>query len=445
MAISCNKIKSTIISGTCKRNRHWHLIFFCTAFILSATAAHASERHCNNDKDSVIIRMHIYFSRNNGEGIERSQCPKAGELLGWAMENTEAKILLIGWADKTGSADLNSQISLRRAMTIKRYLTRKGVLPTRIKTEGRGVDTASANDSTARRVDIIGYLPLTVLQKERRTQAAGLMDSESPDFKISAIETGNIICKPIRNGHSNLPQMMETAMVAKRHNDSALLSDSCNWSAGLNAGIPFFWGDMLSLSAGKSYIGFALGAQGSYHFSDLISVSLSVDYARGKLGARDYAKDFMLSPDGMTWYVPRQEAMQTYSNLYADVSLTNIGLSLDININRIFGKMAARNRFTAWISPTVYGQFFTASIRKSDGSRYSDGTTRPDILSLGIGGSLSLRYSLTRNIGIQLKNSVFWMTDNNFDGIRTPFGKTKHNASWIPQIGIIWKIRQMHK
>lgn len=118
--------------------------------------------------------MHIYFSRNNGEWIERSQCPKAGELLDWAMENTEAKILLIGWADKTGSADLNSRISLRRAMSIKRYLTRKGVLPTRIKTEGRGVDTASANDSTARRVDIIGYLPLAVLQKERRTQAAGL-------------------------------------------------------------------------------------------------------------------------------------------------------------------------------------------------------------------------------------------------------------------------------
>ena len=32
------------------------------------------------------------------------------------------------------------------------------------------------------------------------------------------------------------------------------------------------------------------------------------------------------------------------------------------------------------------------------------------------------------------------MTDNNFDGIRTIFGETRHNAAWIPQIGIIWNI-----
>ena len=33
------------------------------------------------------------------------------------------------------------------------------------------------------------------------------------------------------------------------------------------------------------------------------------------------------------------------------------------------------------------------------------------------------------------------MTDNHFDGIRTPFGKTKHNALWMPQVGILWNIK----
>ena len=51
----------------------------------------------------------------------------------------------------------------------------------------------------------------------------------------------------------------------------------CRWSIGLNAGIPFFWGDMLSMSADKTYIGFAAGVQGGYRLSDLLAVSLSVD------------------------------------------------------------------------------------------------------------------------------------------------------------------------
>lgn len=214
------------------------------------------------------------------------------------------------------------------------------------------------------------------------------------------------------------------------------------WYAGLNVGIPFFWGDMLSTAADKTHVGFAVGVQGGYRISDLLAVSLSVDYAQGKLGARGYAEDYLLAPDGMTWYVPQGQTMQCYSDLYSKVSLVNVGLSLDVNINRIFGKQAAERRFTAWVSPTVYGQFFSADIyTKADDKRYSDGTTKPDGLSLGLGGALTLRYRVTRCIGLQLKNSLLWMTDNHFDGIRTPFGKTKHNALWMPQVGILWNIK----
>ncbi|MDD5865425.1 MAG: hypothetical protein PUD07_02910 [bacterium] len=219
-------------------------------------------------------------------------------------------------------------------------------------------------------------------------------------------------------------------------------SAHCRWSIGLNAGIPFFWGDMLSMSADKIYIGFAAGVQGSYRFSDLLAVSLSVDYARGKLGARDYARDYLLAPDGMTWYVPQGQAMQHYGDLYSKVSLVNAGLSLDVNINRIFSKRAAEHRFTVWVSPTVYGQFFSADIYTKEGDkRYSNGTTEPDKFSLGLGGALSLRYRVTRGIDLQLKNSLIWMTDNYFDAIRTPFGKTRHNAMWMPQIGVVWNIK----
>ena len=213
------------------------------------------------------------------------------------------------------------------------------------------------------------------------------------------------------------------------------------WQAGLNAGIPFFWGDMLSMSAGKTYIGFAAGLQCSYRFSELLSVTLSADYATGRLGARDYAQNYMLSPDGMTWYIPGTQPLMPYKDLYSNIQSVNIGLGLDINVNRIFWKDISGHRFTAWVSPAVYGQYFHADIHsKSDGSRYSDGTTQPAGFSLGLGGSVSLRYRITGDLDIQLKNTAIWMTDNNFDGIRTIFGKTRHNAAWTPQIGIIWNI-----
>ena len=214
------------------------------------------------------------------------------------------------------------------------------------------------------------------------------------------------------------------------------------WSAGLNVGIPFFWGDMLSLSADKPYVGFAVGVQGSYRMSGLLAVSLSVDYARGKLGARGYAGDYLLAADGQTWYVPQQQAMQRYGDLYSVVSLVNVGLGLDVNLNRIFSKQASGHRFTVWVSPTVYGQFFSAHVcTKAADRRYSDGTTQPDGLSWGLGGALTLRCRINRSVGLQLKNTLVWITDNHFDGIRTPFGKTRQNALWLPQVGVVWNFQ----
>ncbi|WP_416980378.1 OmpA family protein [Alistipes ihumii] len=386
----------------------------------------------------MALHTSIYFSRNNGEWIERSEYRKAGDFLHWALENPESRILLVGWTDKTGSEELNRRLSLRRAVTLSRYLERKGVAAERITTEGCGVDIEAANDSVARRVDMVGWLPVAVSPQTPQPSVTKRQDAEAARTDTNA--SGTTVRK--EEQYPGPRQTAETAPQAEEQTVSVPHSVHSRWSVGLNAGIPFFWGDMLSMSADKTYIGFAIGVQGGYRISDLLAVSLSADYAQGKLGARGYAEDYLLAPDGMTWYVPQQQAMQRYGDLYSKVSLVNVGLSLDVNINRIFSKRAAEHRFTVWVSPTVYGQFFSADIyTKADDKRYSDGTTKPGGLSLGLGGALSLRYRVTRNIDLQLKNSLFWMTDNRFDGIQTIFGKTRHNAAWIPQIGVVWNIK----
>lgn len=175
------------------------------------------------------------------------------------------------------------------------------------------------------------------------------------------------------------------------HGKKSSMEAAGRWSVGANVGMPFFWGDMLTIASDKTYGGIAAGIQGSYRIYSWLATSLSVDYAYGKLGPRGYAKDFLLAQDGMTWYVPQSEAMRKYEELNSKVQLVNVGLSLDFNVNRIFGEQAAKNRFTAWVSPTVYGQFFFSDIRlKENGELYSDGTTSPAAISLGLGGSASL-------------------------------------------------------
>ncbi len=408
----------------------------CLSFVGTATGA--SGGPAGETRDSVVQHTSIYFSRGNGEWIEKSEYRRAGGFLRWALENPEPMIRLVGWSDGTGSEEFNKRLSLRRAVTLSRYLVRKGVAAGRITTEGRGVDTGAANDSVARRVDMVGWLPAAVSSQAPRPSVT--KPQETDTVRTDANASGATVRK-----EEQRPEPRQTAETPPQAGEQTVPGPHAvppRWNVGLNAGIPFFWGDMISMSADKTYVGFAAGVQGGYHISDLLAVSLSVDYARGKLGARDYARDYLLAPDGMTGYVPQQQSMQRYGDLCSKVSLVNVGLSLDVNMNRIFSQRAAEHRFTVWVSPTVYGQFFSADIyTKADDKRYSDGTTKPCGLSLGLGGALSLRYRVAREVDLHLKNSLFWMTDNRFDGIRTIFGKTKHNAAWIPQIGVVWNIR----
>lgn len=212
------------------------------------------------------------------------------------------------------------------------------------------------------------------------------------------------------------------------------------WNVGLNGGMAFFWGDMVSMAHDKTHVGWAVGVQGGYRFSTLLGVSLSADYARGKTGVRGYAREYLLLPDGMTTY-HAQEGAVPYAELYSRISVVNVGLALDINVNCIFSRNAARHRFNVWVSPTLYGQFFASKVFDRADARFDNGANGPKSFSVGLGGSLTLRYDVSRSVALQFKNSCVWMTDNRFDAITTPYGNAKHNCMWVPQIGIVWNIR----
>lgn len=209
-------------------------------------------------------------------------------------------------------------------------------------------------------------------------------------------------------------------------------------NVGVNVGLPFYWGDMASIAADKTYLGFSIGLQGGYNFTPYIGVGLSIDFAKGKAGSKGYAEDYFLERNGMTYYSQQPDALP-YADLYSKISSTNIGISCDLNVIGFFNPTGKIKGFSAVLSPTIYGQTFKANIfKKDDNIKFSNGATKPKGLSFGLGGSISLRYKVWNNVDVQFKNSIIWITNNKFDGIVTPFDKSKQNAMWIPQIGAIW-------
>lgn len=212
-----------------------------------------------------------------------------------------------------------------------------------------------------------------------------------------------------------------------------------SWSLGVNIGIPFFRGDFTSFSDDKTYIGMMAGVQATYRISRLFGVTLSFDWAQNKAGSRDYAANYLLDAGGMTWYTPQTAATQAYKNLYSKINMFNIGLHLDMNVNRLFGPGIADARFKVIVSPAVYAQHFSSKVyTKNDGKVYVGDRLSKDV-SFGVGGDLVLRYVLNPAIDLQLKGTGIWITDNGFDNIKT-VGHVKQNAVWSISAGVIWNI-----
>lgn len=140
-------------------------------FLLSPAALQAQSGNTvpgTSERDSVVMRTTFYFSPGNGEWIERSDYPKSGRLVRWAQANPDARIVITGWADASGTEVLNDTLSLRRARTVHRYLVRKGIAAERIAYEGAGVDTAAESPDKARRADV--YAVIVVAAEPETTE-----------------------------------------------------------------------------------------------------------------------------------------------------------------------------------------------------------------------------------------------------------------------------------
>jgi hypothetical protein len=216
-----------------------------------------------------------------------------------------------------------------------------------------------------------------------------------------------------------------------------------HWTLGLNVGVPFLYGDMVSWEANNHcYTGILAGVQLGYQFSPAFGLSLTADYGQNKAGSRIRDKRYYISPEGNMYQ--RFEDLPTgvdgaveFNNVYQKTSLINLGLHLDINMNRIF--TSRPNKLNVILSPGVYGQNFTSNILSSSNDKEFV-TTEYNDWNIGAGGDLAFRFRASDLIDLQLKGTGIWINADKYDNIRANNIKDYTHWMWGAQAGIIFKL-----
>lgn len=218
-----------------------------------------------------------------------------------------------------------------------------------------------------------------------------------------------------------------------------------HWTLGVNVGVPFFHGDMVSWEANNHcYFGIMAGLQLGYQISPAFGLSLTADYGANKAGPRIRDKRYYLTPDGVMHqrFETAPNNAKEFNDVYQKSSVISAGLHLDINLNRIF--TSRPNRVNFILSPGVYGQNFTTKVlNKSDDKQFV--TDKYNGWNFGAGGDLALRFRTSDLVDLQLKGTGIWINSDKYDNIRENKIKDYTNWMWGAQVGIIFKLGGNHR
>lgn len=219
-----------------------------------------------------------------------------------------------------------------------------------------------------------------------------------------------------------------------------LYKDYSRWSIGVNIGMPFYAGDFRSVSRGNNnWAGYMFGLQGSYQFNPIFGARLSVDYGSNHAGSQRYEDDFVLLPNGNTYYnVDFPEGGSYYKDLYSSVHSWNFGLNAEVNLLNLFRRSDGDRRWAVVLAPGIYLQKFSSTVKnRSNDEQFADKLDNK--VNLGLGGDLAVRYRINHNFDVQLKGGMIWINNQDFDGINS-INTTKHNSMVTAQVGLIWKV-----
>lgn len=147
------------------------LFFPLLAFIAFGVSAQSTEQ-------KTLREVSVYFGWNKTD-LTASARLELSKLLPELKANPAATIRIVGWTDGTGSERANASMSLRRAESVKAYLTEHGIAADKITTAGNGVDKQATDNAKARRADIT----VTVYVAAEATKPAVKEQPKQPEAK----------------------------------------------------------------------------------------------------------------------------------------------------------------------------------------------------------------------------------------------------------------------
>ncbi|WP_020591164.1 OmpA family protein [Kiloniella laminariae] len=135
-----------------------------TVSFLFAHPAFASPVDCSQPVDkAALVKKVVYFGVGKS-GLSTEAKQQLDQLFEVIDGHPSLKICAVGQADKQGNPAANEKLSLKRAESVKSYLTKKGIAKKRIDTVFRGEAYGSASfwsetedQAQDRRVEVSAY------------------------------------------------------------------------------------------------------------------------------------------------------------------------------------------------------------------------------------------------------------------------------------------------
>ncbi|MCX7759719.1 MAG: OmpA family protein [Hydrogenothermaceae bacterium] len=83
------------------------------------------------------VRVHFYFNRAD---IKKEYLPYLNVVAKFLKMHRDVKVKIVGYTDNIGPKGYNDKLAMKRALSVKKYLTKMGVEPDRVVIEGIGKD-----------------------------------------------------------------------------------------------------------------------------------------------------------------------------------------------------------------------------------------------------------------------------------------------------------------
>jgi outer membrane protein OmpA-like peptidoglycan-associated protein len=102
----------------------------------------------NSIESGANIALRNVFFDTDSDALKPASRSEMEMVYQFLMANPQLKVRFEGHTDNTGNAQYNKQLSKRRADSVKKYLTDKGIAPQRIDSKGLGMDRPIATNET---------------------------------------------------------------------------------------------------------------------------------------------------------------------------------------------------------------------------------------------------------------------------------------------------------